>query len=97
MKTSLTSVAKSWSKSAMDGKGSPYKVTLVRVAKDSKTGTWWGHVVVQPTGDANNSYEPLDFWAKYSGGAWAGNVQDPEPPAPSTYFPKSVISQLDLP
>lgn len=95
MKSSLSAAAKVWSKTAMDSKGSPYQVTLVKVAKDSK-GVWWGHVATQPTGDANNSFEPLNFWAKYSGSKWEGTLQDPEPPAPSTYFPASVISKLSL-
>jgi hypothetical protein len=87
--SSLAADAKTWSKTAMSGEGSPYKVTLIRVAKDS-SGTWWGRVVTQPTGE----YERLQFWAKYSGGAWSGTAQDPEPPAPSTYFPASVVSKL---
>jgi hypothetical protein len=95
MKASLSSAAKTWAKTAMDGVGSPYKVTLVKVAEDSK-GAWWGHVVVQPTGDSNNSYESLNIWAKYSGGKWSGDIQDPEPPAASSYFPSSVISKLGL-
>lgn len=95
MKSSLSAAAKAWSKTAMSSKGSPYKVTVLKVAQDTK-GVWWGHVVTQPTGDANNSYEPLNYWAKYSGGKWSGTLQDPEPPAPSTYFPSSVISKLSL-
>jgi predicted small lipoprotein YifL len=92
---SLSSAAQTWSDTAMNGKGTPYKVTVAKVAKDSK-GVWWGHAVVQPTGDASNSYEALNFWAKYSAGDWQGALQDPEPPAPSTYFPASVISKLGL-
>jgi hypothetical protein len=95
MKASLTTAAKAWANTAMEGKGTPYKATLAKVAKDSK-GVWWGHIVIQPTKDANNQYEPLNMWAKYSGNKWTGSVQDPEPPAPSTYFPSSVISQLGL-
>jgi hypothetical protein len=95
MKASLSTAAKAKAKSVMEGVGSPYKVTTIKVAKDSK-GTWWGHVVVQPTGDANNQYESLNMWAKYSGGKWSTNVQDPEPPAASSYFPSSVISKLGL-
>jgi hypothetical protein len=38
----------------------------------------------------------MQFWAKYSGSTWSGEVQDPEPPAPSTYFPSSVLSKLDF-
>ncbi|HEY5472195.1 MAG TPA: hypothetical protein VIK32_03280, partial [Candidatus Limnocylindrales bacterium] len=95
MLASLSTAAKAWGKTAMEGKGTPYKVTLVKVAKDS-SGVWWGHAVVQPSPDANNSYEPLNMWAKYSGGKWSGSIQDPEPPAASTYFPNSVISKLGL-
>lgn len=91
VKSSLTSSAKAWAKSAMDGQGSPYGVVLAKVAKDSK-GTWWGRAIVEPTG----SYERIEFWAKYSGTSWSGKAQDPEPPAPSTYFPSSVISSLGL-
>ena len=93
MLKSLSAAAQKWSKSAMSGKGTPYKLTLLKVAKDLK-GAWWGHVVSQPSKDSNGSYEALEFWAKYTGGAWQGKVQDPEPPAPSTYFPSSVISKL---
>jgi outer membrane murein-binding lipoprotein Lpp len=89
MKSSLTTAVKAWTKSAMDGQGQPYKVTLIKVAKDSK-GTWWGRAVVAPTGE----YERLQFWAKYSGSNWSGDAQDPEPPAPKTYFPSSVLSDL---
>jgi hypothetical protein len=35
-------------------------------------------------------------WAKYSGKSWSGGVQNPEPPAPSTYFPSSIVSKLGL-
>lgn len=92
---SLSAAAKTWANTPMDGKGTPYNIASVKVAQDSK-GTWWGHVVVQPTGDASNSYEALDYWAKYTGGSWQGKLQDPEPPAPSTYFPSSVIPKLGL-
>ena len=95
VKASLSSAAKTWAKSNMSGAGTPYKVMVLRVAKDS-SGQWWGRAVVQPTGDSNNSYDPLNVWAKYSGTKWSGKVQDPEPPAPSSYFPSSVISQLGL-
>ena len=95
MLKSLSTAAQTWSKTAMSGKGVPYKLTVLKVAQDSK-GVWWGHVVSQPSKDSNGSYEALEFWAKYSGGAWQGKVQDPEPPAPSTYFPSSVISKLGL-
>lgn len=91
MTSSLSAVAKMWAKTEMDGQGQPYKVTLAKVAKDSK-GVWWGRAVVAPTGE----YERMQFWAKYSGSTWSGEVQDPEPPAPSTYFPSSVLSKLDF-
>ena len=94
-KTSLASAAKKWSKSTMNGEGQPYKVTLNKVARDSH-GVWWGHIVTQPSSDANSSYEPINFWAKYSGGAWKGSVQDPEPPPANSYFPASVIPKLGL-
>ena len=93
MLKSLSAAAQKWSKTAMSGKGTPYKLTVLKVAQDAK-GVWWGHVVSQPSKDSNGSYEALEFWAKYSGGAWQGKVQDPEPPAPSTYFPSSVIAKL---
>ena len=93
MQKSLSAAAQKWSKTAMSGKGVPYKLTVLKVAQDSK-GVWWGHVVSQPSKDKNGSYEALEFWAKYASGSWQGKVQDPEPPAPSTYFPSSVISKL---
>ncbi len=95
MLASLSAAAKKWTKSLMGGVGEPYNVTLVKVAKDSK-GVWWGRAVVQPSPSAGNSYESIEFWAKYSGGSWNGKAQDPEPPAPSTYFPSSVIGALGL-
>lgn len=95
MMTSLSTAAKALAKTWMEGKGTPYKVTLVKVAKDS-AGVWWGHAVVQPSSDAHDNYETLNMWWKYSGGKWDGSVQDSEPPAPSTYFPSSVISKLGL-
>lgn len=95
VKKSLSTDAKKWAKSAMSGEGTPYKVTTLKVAQDS-AGRWWGYAVVQPTGDSNTSYEALEIWAKYSGSVWTGKIQDPEPPAPSTYFPSSVISKLGL-
>jgi hypothetical protein len=93
MSAKLAASAKTWAAKVMEGAGKPYKVTLIKVAKDKK-GTWWGHVVVQPSDSAGNSYEAIEYWCKYSGGAWVGNIQDPEPPAPSTYFPTSVIGAL---
>lgn len=91
VKSELSSAAKGWAKSAMDGQGSPYAVVVSKVAKDGN-GTWWGRAIVEPTG----SYERIEFWAKYGGSSWSGKAQDPEPPAPSTYFPSSVISALGL-
>lgn len=95
MLASLTLNSKAWAKTEMAGQGSPYKVTSVKVAKDGN-GVWWGVAVVQPSPDATNQFEALTYWAKFSGGAWKGQVQDPEPPAPSTFFPSSVISKLGL-
>ncbi len=92
---SLATAAKKWSKTTMNSMGEPYKVTLNKVAIDTK-GVWWGHVVTQPTNDSKGSYEPLNYWAKYVGGAWQGAMQDPEPPAASSYFPAAVISKLGL-
>jgi hypothetical protein len=91
VKSELSSAAKGWAKSAMDGQGSPYKIVLAKVAKDGN-GTWWGRAIAEPTG----SYERIEFWAKYGSTSWSGKAQDPEPPAPSTYFPSSVISSLGL-
>jgi hypothetical protein len=93
MKSNLSSSAKQWTKSLMSGKGQPYKVTSVKAAQDS-SGKWWGVASVQPTGDASNQYESVEFWAKRSGTSWQYKAQDPEPPAPSTYFPSSVVSKL---
>jgi hypothetical protein len=95
MKTSLATAAKKWTKSLMNSVGEPYSVTTVKVAQDSK-GVWWGRAVVQPASSAGNSYESIEFWAKYSSGAWTGTAQDPEPPAPATYFPSSVVGALGL-
>ena len=93
MVKSLTTEAKKWSKQLMGGQGEPYKMTMVKVAQDSN-GEWWGRAIVQPTSSASSAYEPIDFWCKYTGGAWAGKPQDPEPPAPTTYFPASVAGSL---
>ena len=95
VKASLSTAAKTWAKSNMSGTGSPYKITSVKVAQDSK-GVWWGVAIVQPSPTSNSNFDPLTVWAKYSGKKWSGSVQDPEPPAPSTYFPSSVISKLGL-
>ncbi|MDR3687329.1 MAG: hypothetical protein P4L93_10275 [Coriobacteriia bacterium] len=95
MKASLSTAAKAWAKTNMNGTGSPYNITSVKVAQDSK-GAWWGVAVVQPSPSSNSSFDPLTVWAKYSGGNWTGKIQDPEPPAPSTYFPSAVVSKLGL-
>ena len=95
MLASLTKSVKKWSKQMMGGLGEPYKVTFVKAAKD-ETGTWWGRAIVQPSPSAGNAYEPIEFWCTYSGGAWTGKPQDPEPPAPTTYFPSSVVGALGL-
>ena len=65
----------------------------MKVAQDAK-GVWWGRAIVQPSATDTNSYESIEFWAKYTGGAWVGKAQDPEPPAPTTYFPSSVTGAL---
>lgn len=93
MKSDLAASAKGWTKLLMNGKGSPYKVESCKVAQDS-SGKWWGRVVIQPTGDSSNQYEPVEYWAKYAAGEWNGKAQDPEPPSPGTYFPSSVVSKL---
>jgi hypothetical protein len=93
MVKSLTDAAKTWSKQLMEGQGEPYKMTLVKVAQDPN-GAWWGRAIVQPTSSASSAFEPIDFWCKYTAGAWEGKPQDPEPPAPTTYFPASVVGSL---
>ena len=93
MVKSLSIASQKWTKSLMEGQGAPYEVTLVKAAQDAK-GVWWGRAIVQPTATDTNSYESIEFWAKYSGGAWSGKAQDPEPPAPTTYFPASVTGAL---
>ena len=95
MLASLNLNSKKWAAVTMNGQGAPYKVTSIKVAKDAK-GTWWGVAIVQPSPNAGNQFEALTYWAKFSNGAWSGQVQDPEPPAPSTYFPVSVLSKLGL-
>ncbi len=91
----LEAAAQGWANSVMAGAGKPYEIVVSKVAKDS-SGVWWGVVYVQPTADDNNSYEGLEFWCKYSGGAWTGQVQDPEPPDPATFFPKAIVEKLQL-
>ena len=93
MVSSLSSKAKGWAKTLMDGQGEPYVITSVKVAKDNNGG-WWGRAIVQPTASASGSFESIDYWCEYSAGAWTGQAQDPEPPAPSTFFPSSVIGSL---
>jgi len=94
LKSDLSASATSWAKNAMQNANvASYKVTTLKIAQD-KNGDWWGHAVVLPKGSGGSNYESLNIWAKYSGGAWSGKIQDPEPPAPSTYFPSEVISKL---
>jgi hypothetical protein len=93
MVSSLSTAAKKWSKTLMDGLGEPYQVTLVKVAQDTG-GVWWGRAIVQPSSSATSSFESIEYWCTYSGGAWTGKAQDPEPPAPTTYFPPSVVGSL---
>jgi len=93
MAASLSTEAKAWSKKLMEGLGEPYKIVMVKVAKD-RTGAWWGRVVVQPSSNPTSSFEPIDFWCRYSGGVWTGSAQDPEPPAPSSFFPSDVAGAL---
>lgn len=95
LKASLAKSAQGWADSMMGGVGKPYKVETAKVAKDSK-GNWWGLAVVQPSPSEGNSYEALVFWCRYENGAWSGQAQDPEPPAPSTYFPSEVVGVLGL-
>ena len=93
IQASLASAAKKWTGQLMSGKGAPYTVSLVRVAQ-ATGGAWWGRAVVDPTGDATNQYESIEYWAKYKNNAWTGKAQDPEPPSPTTYFPASATVVL---
>ncbi|MEI7813288.1 MAG: hypothetical protein WCJ13_00670 [Coriobacteriia bacterium] len=93
MSSSLKTAAKGWAKTLMGGLGEPYEVMMAQVAQDDK-GQWWGRAVVQPASSASGSYESIDYWCKYSGGTWTGKAQDPEPPAPTTYFPLAVVGAL---
>jgi hypothetical protein len=93
MIASLSSSAKQWAKTMMDGLGQPYQVKMAKVAQDTG-GEWWGRVILQPTSTATSSFEPVEYWCSYSAGAWAGQPQDPEQPAPTTYFPPSVVGAL---
>jgi len=93
MSSSLKTAAKGWAKTLMGGLGEPYEVMMAQVAQDDK-GQWWGRAVVQPASSASSSYESIDYWCKYSGGTWTGKAQDPEPPAPTTYFPLAVVGAL---
>jgi hypothetical protein len=88
VKASLSTSALAWTKEQLVGASTPYKVTMLKVAKDAN-GVWWGRVITEPTGG-----ERIQFWAKYDGTAWSGAAQDVEPPAPTTYFPKSVVAKL---
>ena len=92
-KDSLSTAAKGWTDQLMSGKGKPYQVDMARTAQ-SADGVTWGRVVIQPTGNATNQYESIEYWAKYRNDVWTGKAQDPEPPAPTTYFPKSVVGTL---
>jgi hypothetical protein len=93
MVSSLSTAAKKWSNTLMKGLGEPYQVTVAKVAQDSG-GVWWGRAIVQPSSSASGSFESIEYWCTYSGGAWTGKAQDPEPPAPTTYFPPSVVGSL---
>lgn len=93
MADSLASAAKGWSKTLMEGLGEPYKVIMVKVAQDN-SGAWWGRVIVQPTSTPDAAFEPIDFWCRYSSGAWTGKARDPEPPAPGSYYPAEVAGAL---
>lgn len=88
VKASLSTSALEWTKEQLSGSNTPYKVTMLNVAKDAN-GVWWGRVITAPTGG-----ERVQFWAKYDGSAWSGAAQDVEPPAPTTYFPASVVAKL---
>lgn len=91
----LETAAQGWAQSAMNGKGKPYEILVSKVAKDA-SGNWWGIAYVQPTADESNSYEGLEYWCKYAGGKWTGELQDPEPPNPTNYFPAAVVEELEL-
>lgn len=91
----LDTAAKSWAETAMSGKGKPYEILISKVAQDS-SGNWWGVAYVQPTADGSNSYEGMEFWCKYAGGKWTGQLQDPEPPNPANFFPAAVVEKLEL-
>jgi hypothetical protein len=96
MRASLTVAAKKAGEKTMEGVGAPYQTEGLKVAQDSK-GTWWGVVTVQPSTDsAGQTFEPLNMWAKFTDGAWKIDVLDPEPPAPSSFFPKAIIAKLGL-
>ncbi|MDP2182092.1 MAG: hypothetical protein Q8K99_05940 [Actinomycetota bacterium] len=93
MKASLSDEVVKWSSKLMSGAGAPYKIAVVKVAQ-ANDGTWWGRAIVQPMPGGGNAYEPLNFWCSYVGAEWTGQAQDPEPPAPMTYFPSDVIDEL---
>jgi hypothetical protein len=97
MRASLSVNAKKWVENDIgSGQGQPYKITTLKVAKDSK-GVWWGVITIQPGVDASGQpFEPYRYWAKFSDGAWSEQFLGTEPPAPSSYFPASVISKLGL-
>lgn len=91
----LETAAQGWAQTTMSGQGKPYEILVCKVAKDS-SGNWWGIAYVQPTADENNSYEGLEYWCKYVGGKWTGQLQDPEPPNPTNFFPAVVVEELEL-
>jgi hypothetical protein len=93
VQASLASAAKQWTGQLMAGRGTPYTISLIKVAQ-AGSGAWWGRVIVQPTGDATNQFESIEYWAQYKNSAWAGKAQDPEPPSPTTYFPAAVTIAL---
>lgn len=64
-----------------------------RIAKDSK-GAWWGNAVAEP---AEAGLEPIGVWARYSGGAWTGEIADfSTEGADAGFFPSDVLAKLEL-
>lgn len=62
-----------------------------RIAKDSK-GAWWGNALATP---ADQSLESIGVWAKYTGGAWKGEIADfSSENADAAYFPADVLARL---
>jgi hypothetical protein len=94
LKSTLTANARSWAKSLMDGKGQPYAVTELKLAKDSK-GRWWATITLQPKETATEAYESIWFWCKYTSGKWSGEaVTGGDERAPGSYFPSDVSSAV---